>query len=119
MAELTSSSALIPFIAHALITYPIRIHFGWTTAAALINWNMFVVSFRQQGLEVFPALFSVWFAASIAAFRANILGYFIVVLFCYICIFLLFVWSFFFTYAFLAVVYVSRVDDIFFNTSRL
>mmetsp|Transcript_9005 Transcript_9005/g.8895 ORF Transcript_9005/g.8895 Transcript_9005/m.8895 type:complete len:324 (-) Transcript_9005:122-1093(-) len=74
MAELTSSSALIPFIAHALITYPIRIHFGWTTAAALINWNMFVVSFRQQGLEVFPALFSVWFAASIAAFRANILG---------------------------------------------
>jgi hypothetical protein len=73
LAELTSSSA-IPLIAHALITYPIRIHFGWTTAAALINWNMFVVSYRHQGLEVFPALLSVWLAASIAAFRANILG---------------------------------------------
>jgi hypothetical protein len=73
MTEFRSSSA-IPFIAHALITYPIRIHFGWTTAAALINWNMFVASFRQQGLEVFPALLSVWFAASVAAFRASILG---------------------------------------------
>jgi hypothetical protein len=40
-------------------------------------------------------------------------GYFIVGLFCYICSFLLFVWSFFFTYALLAVVYVSH------NTPRL
>jgi ABC-type multidrug transport system permease subunit len=40
------------------------------------------------------------------------LGYFIVSLFCYICSFLLFVWLFFFTYALLAVVYVSHVMRI-------
>jgi hypothetical protein len=33
--------------------------------------------------------------------------------------FLLFAWLFFFTYALLAVVYVSHVDDRFFNTPRL
>jgi hypothetical protein len=47
------------------------------------------------------------------------LGYFIVGLFCYICSFLLFVWLFFFTYALLAVVYVSHVEDRSFNTPRL
>jgi hypothetical protein len=46
------------------------------------------------------------------------LGYLIVGLFCYICSFLLFVWLFFFTYAVLAVVYVSHVEDRFFNTHR-
>jgi hypothetical protein len=40
-------------------------------------------------------------------------------LFCYICSILLFVWLFFFTYALLAVVYVSHVEDRFFNTPRL
>jgi hypothetical protein len=47
------------------------------------------------------------------------LGYFIVGLFCYIYSFLLFVWLFFFTFALLAVVYVSHVEDRFFNTPRL
>jgi hypothetical protein len=37
----------------------------------------------------------------------------------YICSFLLFVWLFFFTYALLAVVYVSHGKDRFFNTPRL
>jgi hypothetical protein len=36
-----------------------------------------------------------------------------------ICSFLLFVWLFFYTYALLAVVYVSHVEDRFFNTPRL
>ena len=27
-----------------LIAYPIRIHWAWSTAAALVNWNMFLVS---------------------------------------------------------------------------
>jgi hypothetical protein len=49
----------------------------------------------------------------------NTLGYFIVGLFCYICSFFLFVWLFFFTYALLAVVCVSHVEDRFFNTPRL
>jgi hypothetical protein len=40
-------------------------------------------------------------------------------LFCYICSFLLFVRLFFFTYALLAIVYVSHVKDGFFNTPRL
>jgi hypothetical protein len=48
-----------------------------------------------------------------------LLGYFIVGLFCYICSFLLFVWLFFFTYALLTVVYVSHVENRFFNTPRL
>jgi hypothetical protein len=47
-------------------------------------------------------------------FVAHYLGYFIVGLFCYICSFLLFVWLFFFTYASLAVVYVSHVEDMHF-----
>jgi hypothetical protein len=47
------------------------------------------------------------------------LGYFIVGLFYYICSFSLFLWSFFFTYALLAVAYVSYVDDSFCNTPRL
>jgi hypothetical protein len=51
--------------------------------------------------------------------QVQCLGYFIVGLFCYICSFLLFVWLFFFTYALLAVVYVSHVEDRFFNTPRL
>jgi hypothetical protein len=46
-------------------------------------------------------------------------GYFIVGLFYYICSSLLFVWLFFFTYALLTVVYVSYVEDRFFNTPRL
>jgi hypothetical protein len=37
----------------------------------------------------------------------------------YICIFFLFVWSFFFTYALLAAVYVSHVKNRFLNTPRL
>jgi hypothetical protein len=40
--------------------------------------------------------------------RLQCLGYFIVGLFCYICI--LFVWLFFFTYALLVVVYILHVD---------
>jgi hypothetical protein len=47
------------------------------------------------------------------------IGYFIVALFCYIYSFLLFVWLFFFTYALLAIVYVSHVEDRLFNTPRL
>jgi hypothetical protein len=45
--------------------------------------------------------------------------YFIVGLFYYIYSFLLFVWLFFFSYALLAVVYVSHVEDRFFNTPCL
>jgi hypothetical protein len=51
--------------------------------------------------------------------RLQCLGYFIVGLFCYICSFSLFVWLFFFTYALLAVVYVSRVEDRFYNILHL
>lgn len=69
-----ASASTIPYISNILITYPIRIHFAWTTAAALINWNMFIVSLRIPGLEVFPALFSVWIAAGIALFRALFLA---------------------------------------------
>jgi hypothetical protein len=43
--------------------------------------------------------------------RLQCLGHFIVGLFCYICSFILFVWLFFFTYALLAVVYVSHMED--------
>lgn len=64
----------IPYISNILISYPIRIHFAWTTAAALINWNMFIVSLRIPGLEVFPALLSVWIATGIALFRAFFLA---------------------------------------------
>lgn len=39
----------IPYIAEAAISFPIRMHFAWTTAAALINWNMLVVSMRIPG----------------------------------------------------------------------
>jgi hypothetical protein len=45
--------------------------------------------------------------------------YFIVGLFCYICSFSLFVWLIFFNYALFAIVYVSHVEDKFFNTPRL
>jgi hypothetical protein len=51
--------------------------------------------------------------------RLQCSGYFIVGLFCYICSFLLFVWLFFFSYALLAAVYVSHLEDRFFNTPRL
>jgi hypothetical protein len=43
----------------------------------------------------------------------------VILSFCYICSFLLFVWLFFFTYVLLAVVYVSYVEDKFFNIPRL
>jgi hypothetical protein len=39
--------------------------------------------------------------------------------YCYIYSFLLFVWLFFFAYALFAVVYVSHVENRFFNTPRL
>jgi hypothetical protein len=56
---------------------------------------------------------------SIAGVLDPLKGYFIVGLFYYINSFLLFVWLFCFTYALLAVVYVSHVEERFFNTPRL
>lgn len=70
----SGSISKVPYIAEAFVSYPIRIHFAWTTAAALINWNMLIVSYRIPDLEVFPALISIWTAAGIAAFRALFLG---------------------------------------------
>lgn len=67
-------SSIALYLGHAIISYPIRVHFAWTTAAALINWNMFIVSLRVPGLEVFPALISVWLAAGIASYRALFIG---------------------------------------------
>ena len=71
---IAESSSTVPYIAQALISYPIRIHFAWTTAATLINWNMLLVSLQIPGLEVLPALTSVWMAAGIGAFRAFFLA---------------------------------------------
>jgi hypothetical protein len=51
--------------------------------------------------------------------QVQCLGYFIVGLFCYSISFLLFVWSCFFTYALLSIVYVSYVEDRFFHTPHL
>ena len=68
------SSSITLYLGHAIISYPIRVHFAWTTAAALINWNMFIVSLEVPGLEIFPALISVWFAAGIASYRALFIG---------------------------------------------
>lgn len=72
--EVAEQSSIILYLGHAVISYPIRVHFAWTTAAALINWNMFIVSLRVPGLEVFPALISVWLAAGIASYRALFIG---------------------------------------------
>jgi tryptophan-rich sensory protein len=74
VVAMAASTSEIPYISNILISFPIRIHFAWTTAAALINWNMFIVSLRIPGLEVFPALFSVWIATGIALFRAFFLA---------------------------------------------
>ena len=44
--------AQLTVLGQLLVAYPIRIHFAWCTAAALINWNMFLVSLNypfEQG----------------------------------------------------------------------
>jgi hypothetical protein len=73
-AILAEPSVKLSLLAEIIFTYPIRIHFAWTTAAMLINWNMVLVSFRLRGLQVFPALWSTWTAAAIGSFRAIFLG---------------------------------------------
>jgi hypothetical protein len=53
----------------AAVVYPIRIHFAWTTAAAIVNWNLWIVSLKNQQIEVFFALLSLWAAAAIGSYR--------------------------------------------------
>lgn len=71
---ISGSTSKLSSLSISLITYPIRMHFAWTTAAMLINWNMLVVSFKIPGLEVLPAVLSVWIGAGIGTFRAIFLG---------------------------------------------
>jgi hypothetical protein len=59
----------LPLLASILITYPIRIHFAWTTAATLVNWNLWLVSLNRPQVEVFAAIATIWIAAAIGTFR--------------------------------------------------
>jgi len=55
--------AQLTVLGQLLVAYPIRIHWAWTTAAALINWNMFLVSLNypfEQGTSSLSILLSLY-----------------------------------------------------------
>ena len=74
VTEVIEKVVQIPVIIDILITIPIRIHFVWTVAASIINWNMVITTLNTPKYEIFPALFSIWIAAGIGAYRALFLS---------------------------------------------
>ena len=54
-AHMAYTSTKIGSILHSILFFPISLHFGWTTAAALVNWNGNLAVSADQPLTVASA----------------------------------------------------------------
>ena len=62
----------LSLVGQLALALPLRVHWAWAVAATAVNFNMWVVTLRLPGLEVWAALQSVWVASMYGCYRATL-----------------------------------------------